>query len=63
MKIESVIFIVGGIFSIVCAAMDFDWFMNHSRARFFVKVLTRNGARVFYGIVGIVLCAIGARML
>lgn len=32
--------------------MDWDWFMNSRRARFFVKVFGRMGARIFYGLLG-----------
>lgn len=41
-----------GLFSICGAAMDWDFFMNSRKARFFVLILGRSGARVFYGILG-----------
>ena len=50
-----VLAICGGIFSIVCAAMNFDWFMNNSRAWIFVKLFGREGARVFYVLLGLFL--------
>ena len=59
MDITSIIIIVCGVFSIVCAIFDFDWFMQHSKARFFVKIFSRKGARVFYIFLGIVLCILG----
>jgi len=49
----------GGLFSIVAAAKDWDWFMTHHKARFFVWAFGRNGARVLYGILGLILAGIG----
>lgn len=45
----------GGMFAIFCAVMDYDWFMNNSRAWGFVKLFGRNGARVFYILLGLFL--------
>ncbi len=42
----------GGIFAICGAVFDWDWFMNHRRARLFVRIFTRGGTRVFYGLLG-----------
>lgn len=41
-----------GAFSLAGAVMDWDWFMNSSRAAFFVKIMGRKGARIFYGLLG-----------
>jgi hypothetical protein len=48
-----------GAFSIVCAGVDADWFMENRKARFFVSILGRNGARIFYIIFGLVLLGVG----
>ena len=48
-----VLMAAGGFFSIVCAALDLDWFMNHSKAWLFVKLFGRDGARVFYILLGL----------
>ncbi len=53
------LFVAGGAFSIVGAACDWDWFMNARKARLFVKLFSRNGARVFYGILGTALVVLG----
>ena len=45
--------IAGGIFSIAGALFNWDWFMNNSRARGIVDRLGREGARVFYGLLGV----------
>ena len=51
--------VAGGAISILGAVCNWDWFMNARKARFVVKVFTRNGARVFYGILGLALVSLG----
>jgi small neutral amino acid transporter SnatA (MarC family) len=63
MLIYGIIILLAGLFSIVCAAFDFDWFMNNRRASLFVKLFKRNGARVFYIVLGIVLCIMGVTII
>lgn len=63
MRYESLILIGAGLFSIVCAAFDWDWFMGSRRAAFFVKIMTRNGARVFYIALGAAISILGALLL
>jgi hypothetical protein len=63
MLIYGIVILLAGLFSIVCAAFDFDWFMNNRRASLFVKLFTRNGARVFYIVLGIVLCIMGVAII
>ena len=48
-----------GIFCVVCAVMDFNWFMNNRKARLFVKLFGRNGARIFYTILGVLFVVAG----
>ena len=50
---------LAGLFTIVAAVMDWNWFMNHHRARLFVMLFGRQGARVFYAILGLIIAAIG----
>ena len=56
-KFLPVLLIACGLFSIICAYKDFDWFMNHRKARFMVNVIGRKGARIFYGVLGLAVCA------
>ena len=63
MVIYGIVILLAGLFSIVCAAFDFDWFMNNRRASIFVKLFKRNGARVFYIVLGIVLCIMGVAII
>jgi Immunity protein 17 len=48
-----------GAFSVCGAAFDWEWFMGHPKARFFVRMLGRNGTRVFYGALGATLVLMG----
>ena len=44
--------LLGGAFTLVCAVKDYDWFMEHRKAHFFVAIFGRRGARVIYGVLG-----------
>jgi hypothetical protein len=44
-----------GLVTLLGALFDWDWFMEHRKARFFTEMLGRGGARVFYGVLGVVL--------
>jgi hypothetical protein len=58
--VVTLIFTLGaGFFSIAGAVFNWDWFMENSRARFFVQIFGRDGARVFYVILGLFLIVMG----
>ena len=59
MNLLGLLFVGIGLFTIAGAWFDWDWFMNARKARFMVKILTRNGARIFYGCLGIALLVFG----
>ena len=59
LKLVGLLAAIGGIFSIFCAAKDYDWFMEHRKAWLFVKLFGRDGARVFYVLFGAGLIALG----
>ena len=54
---------IGAAFSMVAAVANWDWFFNHSRARLFVSVFGRQGARVAYFGLGLFLIGIGIMMM
>ncbi len=62
-KLYAVFFIFSGCFSMAGAYFDWDWFMKNSRAWLFVKLFGRNGARIFYGILGAGLVTFGLTTL
>ena len=48
-----------GLFCVLGALCDWEWFMGSAKARFLIKLFTRPGARIFYGLVGLTLMAVG----
>jgi len=52
-----------GLLSIAGGFMGWDWFLDHPRARPVVRLLGREGARVFYILLGGVLIALSAALL
>lgn len=57
------VFIAAGVFAICGAAFNWDWFMLGRKALFLVQVLGRQGARVFYGVIGVVIIVLGTLVL
>ena len=53
------ILVAGGLFSICGAAFDWDFFINSRKARFFVTIFGRTGARIFYGLLGLAIVVLG----
>jgi hypothetical protein len=54
---------LGGIFAIVGAVGDWDWFMTNNKARIFVSLFGRTGARIFYIVLGLFLVGLAVWML
>jgi hypothetical protein len=52
-NVVQVIFLMSGIVSVLASLLDWDWFFTADNAQFLVKHLGRKGARVAYGITGI----------
>ena len=48
---KTVIFAIG-LFALLGGVMNWDFFMNHRKTQIIIKMFGRNGARVFYGILG-----------
>lgn len=53
MNLYGLLFVAIGVFALCGSGFDWEWFMNGRKARFFVRIFGRNGARVFYGILGV----------
>ena len=54
-----VFILLAGLFSAVCAVMDYNWFMEHRKAQFFVRIMGRTATRVFYFTIGAALFVMG----
>ncbi len=52
-----------GLFAICGAVFNWDFLMNSFKSRFWVRILGRNNARIFYGIIGIAIVVWGLYML
>ena len=51
--------IVGGVFTIVCAYRDYEWFMNHPKASPLVALFGRTATRIFYIVLGAAMIFMG----
>lgn len=52
-------FVLAGGFSIAGAWFNWDWFMNGTRSRGIVDLFGREGARIFYGLLGAFVLILG----
>ena len=59
MPVASMVLILIGLLTIFCAVMDFNWFMETGKVRFFVRILTRTGARILYSLLGLAFVTLG----
>ena len=48
-----ILFIALGIFSVIAAILNLDWYFQTSGAMTFVRWLGRKGARIFYALLGL----------
>ena len=55
--------IATGAFILMGALLNLDWFLVHYTAPFLAPILGRQGARILYGVVGLIMIVIGARMM
>ncbi len=54
--------VIGGL-TVVGAILDWRWIMDNRRARLTVKLLGRRGARVLYGVLGVIIAGLGVVVL
>lgn len=55
----AVLVILAGGFTLLGGVLDWDWIMNSRRARMFVALFGRQGARIFYVILGVIIMLVG----
>ena len=51
-RVIAIVMVLVGVFAISGAAFDWDFFMNSRKARFLTRLIGRQGARIFYGLLG-----------
>ncbi len=61
--IQVIIFFAVGLFSIIGSVLDWNYFLEHRRARLIMRLLGRKGARIFYTLMGIGMLYLGYRMM
>lgn len=49
------LFVVAGVVAILAALLNWDWFFNARNAQLIVRNVGRPRARLFYGILGVIL--------
>ncbi len=52
----------GGIFSILASVLNLNFFFENRKAKIFVTIFGRTGARVFYIILGIFIIVLGLKI-
>jgi predicted small integral membrane protein len=57
------VFLAIGMFSLCGGVFNWDWFMTHEKAQFFVRMFGRRGTRMFYGLFGSALVVLGILMV
>jgi hypothetical protein len=58
-QLLGILILLAGLFAMAGGILNWNWFMNNRRARIFVNVLGRGGARVFYVGLGLLLAVMG----
>ncbi len=54
--------IAAGLFSLAGAVFDWDWFINSRKARLWVRLFGRGGARIFYALLGLGIAGLGVAL-
>lgn len=55
--------LAAGVGVITAAALDANWLLESRKAKIWLKMFGRNGARVVYGLIGVFLIVLGVIML
>lgn len=58
-KFLFILFILIGTLSVAASVFNFEWFFKTNGAATFIRIFGYKGARVFYGILGLVLIRVG----
>lgn len=58
-----ILFILAGLFSIAGAVFNWDFYFNARKARTIVNIFGRNGARIFYAVLGLFIIFCGVMVL
>ncbi len=53
------VFIASGLFSLIASIKNWNFFFQGFKTRWITSIIGRNGARIFYGILGIAIIIVG----
>jgi hypothetical protein len=59
MNLAGLIFVLIGLYCVIAAALDWNMLLNHRKAQIFVWLFGRNGARIFYVVLGSIIGIVG----
>lgn len=60
--LPGILLVLAGLFSVAGGVFNWNWFMNSRRARFFVAIMSRTGARIFYVVLGLIIAGLGVKV-
>ncbi len=63
MSIVYYLMVVFGIFLIIAAITNWEWYFKQRRAQSMIRMMGRNGARWFYGALGVFFAVFAALVL
>jgi small neutral amino acid transporter SnatA (MarC family) len=55
-----VVFILAGLYSLAGSIFNWEWFFSSRRGSVLARLIGRTGARIFYGLLGLLLVGVGA---
>lgn len=62
-RFQLIFVFLAGTLTLAAAIFDWNWFFENRKAALFVETWGRNGARVFYAVLGVVIFILGFWML
>ncbi len=52
-----ILFSITGVLSLLAAIFNWEWFFSTNNVQFLIRNFGRNKTRLFYGVLGIILCS------
>ncbi len=59
MTLGAVILVLAGLLTLAASILNWEWFFKYTNARRFVSWFGKDGARIAYGTIGLVLVMVG----
>jgi len=55
----ALLLVAAGIFTLICGIGNWDWFMNHRKARAMTRLIGRPATRILYIVLGLIIAILG----